>query len=226
MKAKFGSFIVDGRGKVNGHVVSKNRAGSYIRTKVTPVNPRTSFQLAVRANLATLAIGWRALTAAQRQSWLTAVHNFQKTNIFGDLKTPSGFNLYQKLNNNLATIGVASISSAPNPVAVATVVIGALTCTVAGQVVSLALAAAVPAGVKCVVRATPPLSQGINFVKSQLRVLQVFNAAAATPLVLTANYASKFGAFVAGQKIFVTIEFISLTTGQASTQQQASAIAA
>ena len=49
MKAKFGSFIVDGRGKVNGHVISKNRAGSYIRTKVTPVNPRSTAQLTQRA---------------------------------------------------------------------------------------------------------------------------------------------------------------------------------
>lgn len=226
MKAKFGSFIVDGRGKVNGHVISKNRAGSYIRVKVTPVNPRTASQQNVRARLSTLSIGWRGITAAQRASWLGAVKNFTHTNIFGDLKTPSGFNLYQRLNNNLAIAGVAALTTAPNPVAVPTVNIGVLTATVAGGVISLTISGAVPAGVVCVLRATPPLSAGISFVKSQFRILQNFAAAQASPLVGTAAYAAKFGAFVAGQKIFVSIEFISITTGQSTVQQITSAIAA
>jgi hypothetical protein len=226
MKAKFGSFIVDGRGKVNGHVISKNRAGSYIRVKVTPVNPRSASQLTVRNRLQSQAIAWRGLSAANRASWIGAVGNFKHTNIFGDLKSPSGFNLYQRLNNNLLKAGQAVLSAAPNPVAVASVNIGALTCTVAGQVVSLVISAAVPAGVTCVVRATAPLSQGINFVKSQLRIITTFAPAQASPLVLTASYAAKFGAFVAGQKIFVSIEFVNNTTGQNTVQQITSAIAA
>jgi hypothetical protein len=226
MKAKFGSFIVDGRGKVNGHVISKNRAGSYIRTKVTPVNPRTASQLTVRNRLSGLSIGWRALTAAQRASFIGATKNFQHTNIFGDLKTPSGFNLYQKLNNNLLLAGQAQITTAPNPGAVLSVNIGALTCTVAGLVVSLAISGAVPAGTTCVVRATTGLSAGIAFVKSQLRVITTFAPAQASPLVLTASWATKFGAFVAGQRIFVSIEFVNNTTGQVTIQQITSAIAA
>src|SRR4249920_1572234 len=225
MKAKFGSFIVDGRGKVNGHVISKNRAGSYIRTKVTPVNPRTSFQLAVRSRLQTQSTNWRTLTAANRASFNSAVKNFQKTNIFGDLKTPSGFNLYQRLNNNLLKAGQAILSNAPAPGSVLTTTIGVLTATVAGQVLSLALTGATPAATTCIVRATPPLSAGINFVKSQLRIITTFPAASATPLVLTAAYPVKFGAFLAGQKIFVSIEFVNNVTGQNSTQQIVSAIA-
>jgi hypothetical protein len=226
MKAKFGSFIVDGRGKVNGHVVSKNRAGSYIRTKVTPVNPRSTSQLLQRSRLQGQSVAWRGLTASQRTSWISAVKGFQKTNIFGDLKTPSGFNLYQRLNNNLLKAAQAAITTAPNPGTVLAVNIGALTCTVAGLVVSLAISAAVPAGTTVVVRATAPLSAGINFVKSQLRIITTFAPAQASPLVLTASYATKFGAFVAGQKIFVSIEFVNNTTGQNSVQQITSAIAA
>jgi hypothetical protein len=226
MKAKFGSFIVDGRGKVNGHVVSKNRAGSYIRTKVTPVNPRSASQLTQRSRLQGQSVGWRALTAAQRNSWISAVKNYQRTNIFGDLKTPSGFNLYQRLNNNLLKAGQAAILTAPAPGSVLSVNIGALTATVAGGVISLVISAAVPAGTTVVFRATPPLSAGINFVKSQLRVITTFAAASASPLVATAAYAAKFGAFIAGQKIFVSIEFVNNTTGQNSVQQITSAIAA
>lgn len=225
MKAKFGSFIVDGRGKVNGHVISKNRAGSYVRTKVTPVNPRTAAQLTVRSRLTSLSVGWRALTAAQRASWNAAVRNFLTTDIFGDLKAPSGFNLYQRLNGNLLKAGQAQINAAPSPGTVLISNIGALTLTVAGHIVSLAIGAAVPAGTTCVVRATPPLSAGINFVKSQLRIIQVVAPAQASPLVLTTNYGNRFGTFVAGQRIFVSIQFVNNTTGQTSTEQITSAIA-
>ena len=225
MKAKFGSFMVDGRGKVNGHVVSKNRAGSYVRTKVTPVNPRTAQQLGVRSRLTSLSTGWRGLTQPQRASWNSAVRNFVRTDIFGDLKTPSGFNLYQSLNGNLLKAGQAQITTAPNPAAVAIVNIGALTLTVAGGVVSLALSGPVPAGVTCVVKATAPLSAGISFVKTQLRQLATFAPATASPLVLTAAYAARFGAFSAGQRIFVSIQFVNNLTGQNSTEQITSAVA-
>jgi len=36
MKTLFGAIVVDGRGKLGGHVASKNRHGSYFRTKVSP----------------------------------------------------------------------------------------------------------------------------------------------------------------------------------------------
>src|SRR3546814_3353017 len=48
-KVKFGALMTDARGKLGGHVFSKNRAGSYLRTKVTPVNQQTSYQTSVRA---------------------------------------------------------------------------------------------------------------------------------------------------------------------------------
>jgi len=47
MKMKFGAIVVDGRGKIGGHVASKNRGGAYLRTKVTPSNPQTGYQAAV-----------------------------------------------------------------------------------------------------------------------------------------------------------------------------------
>lgn len=43
-KIKFGMMMTDARGKLGGQVFSKNRSGSYVRTKVTPVNPQTTTQ--------------------------------------------------------------------------------------------------------------------------------------------------------------------------------------
>jgi len=227
MKAKFGALVVDGRGKIGGHVMSKNRGGAYMRTKVTPVNPRTASQSLVRGRFGDLSTAWRGLTQAQRDSWNGIVAQYSRTDIFGDLKNPSGLALYQRLNNNLAKIGVAAIASPLAPAAVPTVVAGVLTATTGVQLLSLALSGAVPAGVKVVVRATAPMSAGKNFVKSEFRQIGIFNAAQASPLVLTAMYTSKFGGVGAvGTKVFVSIEFVSITTGLTSSTQIVSQIVA
>ena len=115
MKMKWGALVVDGRGKIGGQVASKNRSGAYLRTKVTTVNPRSTSQISVRNRLAGLSQGWRGLSAANRAAWNGAVADFAKTNIFGDLVNPTGFNLYQRLNNNLLRIGESALSTPPHP---------------------------------------------------------------------------------------------------------------
>lgn len=225
MKIKFGSIVSDGRGKIGGHVMSKNRAGSYLRTKVTPVNPRSASQITVRNRLGTLAIAWRGLTAAQRIQWNSAVAGFMSTDIFGDLRKPTGFNLYQRLNNNLAQCAVAAISVPPLPVAVPSWTTFTPT-QAAGGATSIAYAVTpVPAGQNVIVRATAPLSPGKTFVRSELRIIGVLAAAAATPYVATAAYAAKFGGpGLAGQKVFFEARIINIVTGQTGLPVQASCI--
>ena len=94
MKIKYGAIIVDGSGKIGGHVASKNRSGSYLRTKTTPSNPNTTAQAQARSVLASLSTGWGVLTDDQRKSWNDAVGDYAKTDIFVDFKNPSGINLY------------------------------------------------------------------------------------------------------------------------------------
>src|SRR5690606_18792227 len=105
MKMKWGALVVDGRNKIGGQVASKNRGGSYLRTKVTPANPQTVAQSIVRSIFTVLSQAWRTLTQAQRNAWNAAVTDWQRTDIFGDIKSPSGFTLYMRLNQNLSLIG-------------------------------------------------------------------------------------------------------------------------
>jgi hypothetical protein len=226
MKMQFGAIVVAGSGKIGGHVASRNRGGAYLRTKVTPVNPQTSSQLGARARLTGRSQAWKGLTQAQREAWNAAIAGYARTDIFGSLKNPSGFNLYQRINNNLLTVGATVILSPALPAAVATVLIVSLTATVAGQLMPLVLSGAVPAGAAVKVFATAPQSPGVSFVKSEYRLITTLPAATGTPVALGALYTAKFGAFVAGQKIFVKLEFINTLTGQNSTPQQTFAISA
>lgn len=227
MKVKWGALVVDGRGKIGGHVGSKNRAGSYFRTKVTPVNPSTSFQQTVRNRLAGLSSAWRGLTAAQRAAWNAAVADYAKTDIFGDLRNPSGFNLYQKLNNNLLNCSESALSTPPAAEAVDAFTSFSAAAANGAQTVTLTYAGAIAADHKVLVRATPALSAGVKFVKSEFRQIDVIATADASPFSIETEYIAKFGAVgAAGQKIFFELVQVNTNTGQAGIPVQAVAVIA
>ena len=214
MKAKFGMVVVAGSGKIGGHVASRNRGGAYFRTKVTPINPQTTAQSVVRARLTGLASTWRSLSDAQRAAWQAAITNYATTDIFGDIKNPSGFNLYMKLNSNLESVNLGAISTPLMPEAPDTVSITSVIPDASSQLMPMVMSAALGSGTAVKVFATPQVSAGKTFVKNEFRVIQVLAPSAATPVALGAAYIAKFGALVEGNKIFVKLVFVDILTGQ------------
>lgn len=227
MKIKFGALVTDGRGKIGGHVASKNRGGAYLRTKVTPVNPQTVYQADVRNRLTTYAQAWRALTSAQRSAWNGAVASFQKTDIFGDLKNPSGLNLYVRLNSNIEEVGGTPLTLPPLPSEVTGPLTITLTASVTGPAMSLAwTGGAVPTDMAWIVRATPQVSPGKSFVKNLYRNIAQISEASTTPYNLLAEYNTRFGTLVEGQKIFVEVVPVNSATGLKGTPLSTSVIVA
>jgi len=225
MKMKFGAIVTDGRGKIGGHVASKNRGGAYLRTKVTPANAQTSFQNAIRATFTILAQAWRGLTEEQRTAWNAAVTDFARTNIFGDLINPSGINLFQRLNNNLLSVGEAMISEPPLPAEVGSVVLTSATSAIGAATMTLVFDGPVPANTTVKVFATAPMSAGKSFVKSEFRQIGTIAAAGASPFNVKVLYLAKFGnQGVAGQKIFFKLLPVNITTGQAGAASSTSVI--
>jgi hypothetical protein len=222
-----GGNISDIRGKHGGQVYSKNRGGNYTRRKVTPVNPKSSSQVTARALFALLAQKWRTLTQAQQNAWIAAVSGYAKTNIFGDLKSPTGLQLFIKVNANLVVSGGTQIVTPAAPKGVSVVTIGALTYTSGTPALSLAYSANVPALTRVIVSATAPLSAGVNFVKSQFRVISTLAPAAVSPANILSAYTTKFGAVGAvGTKIFIRLQFVDQTSGIKSPAQIVSVISA
>lgn len=226
MKIKWGALVVDGRNKIGGQVASKNRAGAYMRNKVTPVNPSTSFQINARARFASYAQGWRGLTQAQRTAWNAVVGDFAKTDIFGDIKNPSGFNLYVALNNNLDNVGGTPITSPPSPVGVN--VFSSLSLAAAegaGTLVATVAPTTLDASEYVIVRATAAQSAGKSFVKSEFRQITVLTSVVAGSIDLATAWETKFGDIgAAGQKIFCEFVHVNINTGQVSQAQQAFAV--
>lgn len=221
-----GLGVVDARGKINGHVASKNRAGNYFRTKVSPVNPQTDFQQNVRGRFGARSAAWRGLTDAQRQSWIDAAPSFPVVNVFGESKILSGFQLYNALNLNLELIGEAAITTAPAPAAIPSLVSADIDTMTATEVsVELGIGT-VPAGFACVVFGTPSYGAGISFVKNKFRFIGSYAAAVTTnPLDVTTNYEVRFGNVTAGQKVSLRCFLVSTTTGQAGVPFSATSLA-
>lgn len=222
MKIKYGAGIVDGSGKLNGWVASKNRGGSYMRTKVTPLNPSTTAQQNARGILGALSTQWSQLTDAQRLSFNNAVSDFAKTDIFGDIRNPSGINLFVKLNTNLINTGQAQITSAPAKEEIIFSAIDNITMDVSGQTTVITLADELLDGSLVLAFATPTLTNGTSFVKNRLRSIGSVEVNAAT-ITLTPEYVAKFGAFALDANITVGFRVIS-STGQASTFQSQRAV--
>lgn len=217
MLIKWGALVVDGRGKLGGHVAAQNKGGAYLRTKVTPTNPQSTAQTSVRQIFGSLSQAWSGLTEAQIAAWNAAVDGWKETNIFGDLKQPSGKNLHQKLNLNLLTSGQAAISSPPikgdMPQGVLTdvsIAITAGTITLTG--------ASTTAGSVVKVFSSGVVSAGTSFVKNLMRQIHFDPADTYSPTDAYTAYVAKFGTPAVGEKIYVGIKYI-LPTGQASPLQ-------
>jgi hypothetical protein len=213
---KLGNIVVDMRGKINGNVYSKNKGGAYSRVRVKPSNPRSSFQSAVRASFTTNSQAWRALTDAQRQSWIQGVTNFVRKNRVGDAHNLSGNSLYQSLNKNLSDVGIAPISTCPAPADVTPVAVSTAVAANGAQTLVITLGGAVPTGTSIKVFVSETVSAGVSSIGTKLRQLTSFPAAHAAALTLTTPYLARFGTIGAvGSKIFYKIVPVNAVTGQA-----------
>lgn len=213
-KIKFGMMMTDASGKLGGHVFAKNRGGNYVRTKGIPGNPQTVAQMANRGLFASISSGWSALTEAQRATFNGFVGAYATTDIFGDLRNPSGKALYQRLNQNLGLTGqpLINVCSSPEAVPFANISEGLLELSAEELTVQQA---GNTTGSTLLVFATPQLSQGTRFVKNDLRVVDVVAGSDGTVISFYGAYVEKFGIPTAGANIYVGVKVVN-SNGQAS----------
>ena len=213
-KIKLGAIVVDMRGKSNGHVFSKNRGGAYMRTKVTPSNPQTSSQMSIRGIFASISSAWSSLTETERASWNNLVSSYARTDVFGDLRNPTGKNLFQRLNQNLQISGQRQLTVCPEPSEVPFANLSEVNVDVSDLELNV-LTSGNTTGSKLLIFATPILSSGTSFVKNKLRLIAIEAGGNASAYDVYAMYVAKFGTPTAGANIYVGVRVIN-ANGQAS----------
>lgn len=192
--AKFGNIIVDMRGSINGNTYSQNKAGAYVRTKVTPNNPQTIYQQEVRSQFQQISQSWNELGQEQRIAWNAAAPDWSHNNVFGDNKPLSGFGLYVKINLNCANAGLAGVDVPPAQVEVAGSLLTGAEVESDGAPITLSFVATpTAADVYHLVYATAPYSPGKTNVNNRYRLIGVIPPASATVFTVASQYTAKFG---------------------------------
>ena len=223
----YGGGVADMRGKQNGTVFSRNQYGNYVRAKVTPKNPRSTYQVAVRANLSLFSKRWGStLTDAGRSAWNAASAVFPVRNVFGNSIILSGIALYQRLNLTNALTGGAVIDTPPASLAVTSNTSITVVANHTGPVFTITmLPATLATGELLYIWATPALPPGRKFLKTYYRYIGT-HAASGTAISITSLWTARFGTFpaAAGQRIGVLVGVVSSVTGAVSPGIQSSTL--
>lgn len=172
---QYGGGVLDMRGSIGGQVHSKNRSGSYIRARTTPVNPGTDRQSVVRAAVAALATRWSSVvTAAQRAGWEVYAANITRVNKLGAQIKLTGFNMFIRSNVPRVQTGSPNVDVAPVDLTLP----GqdpAFACTIdeAGQEISVVFDDALPwctqATGRFFVSMSLPHNDSVNFIGGPFR---------------------------------------------------------
>lgn len=188
-------------GSYQGITSSRNRFGQYVRTRATPVNPSSTFQQIVRARMSVNAAAWRTLTDGQRAGWEGLGLQMTRTDSLGRSYYLNGFGAYCSVNNNQLAAGNTVLADAPAYLTPSTITGATVTLTAAAF--SVAFTPTPPgAGQRLFAYTSPQRAAGRSF-EADYRLVFVSAAAAASPAVLTASYAARFGTPVVGNRVFM-----------------------
>jgi len=88
------------RGVIDGVVFSDGLGGPYVRALVTPFNPETPAQAAVRQTLTEISTGFQALTPEQQEAWYEFSKEHVYTNSLGQPTKGNAVSAFVQLNSN------------------------------------------------------------------------------------------------------------------------------
>lgn len=112
---KFSALVSEIKGKFNGSVFASSPSGAYIRNNKSG-GGRKSERWSTQKNIMSfISQKWRTLSLNDQEAWNLATVNFPRTNKFGAVRIPSGFELFQSFNTSLLANGQQPVSSPSSP---------------------------------------------------------------------------------------------------------------
>lgn len=108
---RYGNGVSELRGSIAGNVFSRGRAGAIVRNRTTPVNPNTQAQADFRYLFSQTAANYTTLTKSQQEAWTEYAQmlTFWR-NRLGEPYTPSGRQVFQYCNMNLALVNATLLA--------------------------------------------------------------------------------------------------------------------
>lgn len=102
------------RGSIGGTTYSRTRGGSIARNRTVPINPNTTRQAAVRADMNNLAYIFNTLDRVTVESWNAVAASYPTLNRLGESYVPSGKQLFISCGLNLRAVGVLTTPTLPS----------------------------------------------------------------------------------------------------------------
>lgn len=187
---------------------SRNRFGSYFRTRINPVNPNTTKQQLQRANMEDLSETWKSLTAVQQAAWASLGLQIVRSDTLGQTYTLTGLQAYTSLNMVNRRVGQSDVTAAPampaTPANMLTLSAVYDTTPITGTGLDVTFTPTpIPAGSRVVIEATRPVSAGKSFMpRSEYKVVFIGAVAGTSPQDITTVYQAIYGVAPAGSKVF------------------------
>jgi hypothetical protein len=204
------------RGSSGYQTTSKNHYGGFMRIKVKPINPNTSYQTVVRDLLKDLSKSWKGLTQAVQLDYMNLAKQMKLSDRLGRPMTLTGEALFIQLNMNLVLAGGTELTTCPALSANVVANIAGTSVAIAAGVPTLTWGVAIPADHVLEVQASPALSAGIHY-NSKFKTVIYEPAAAAGNDVITVEYTAKIGTpAAAGNVTFFRWRVVNKLNGFAS----------
>jgi len=204
-------------GRVGGIVFSRNRGGDYVRNGPSPINPQSSYQVAVRNALSIASSFWDDMGDSARAAWKGWASVNPVQNRLGESIRLQGNAAYVALNARKAALGHPMLAGTP-------------TRSAPGALLTITPTFNIGAGnFELEFTATPLLDEfkiwilgcvitnvGVSFVKNRLRHFYTSASAASSPVNIESAFNARFGVPSVGQKIVLLAGVFDNTYGMLS----------
>ena len=191
-------------GKRGLYVSQGGRYGQISRALVIPANPRTAPQMSVRAILTRVTARWRSLLESERAAWRAAALGVKSVSRLGQNGPLTGAQLFNKINCTLAQFGQDQVDVPPPRPLFSDLAPQNLVITNVSGVITLKLTCPTNPGQNTIVRASAPVSQGIDKL-GDFRILGTCPAPAQGSADITSLYTARYGVPPVGTKVFVRV---------------------
>ncbi|MCX6925310.1 MAG: hypothetical protein NT154_19180 [Verrucomicrobia bacterium] len=189
-------------GKLGTFISYKTRYGQFRRPYVVPSDPQTPAQLRHRRNMGLPASRWRTLSEKQRATWMAFAAELHSGSHLGQSGRLAGFNLFVKINSNLADIGEPQVVDPPDLPQFGANPVGDLTITNDRGDIAIKLSVSTAPARHTLVFATMPLSPGRSF-PGRFVLLGLLPEPVGGFSDITDMYVARFGALRADRRVFI-----------------------
>lgn len=212
---QYSGLVTQIKGKMRGAIFQSGNAGQIIRSAKNWNKSSSKSWLVARNVLGYVSGQWAALTSTQKQAFAAQAINYPGKTKMGDVRTPSGYEVFVK-QNVIAVSSGASINTTPGvPVGLSNLgevsVFGFTPTTGEVNIQFGGASSEIQA-----VYMTPTLRQGRKPPAGAWKLIAILPGTTSGIVNIFSQYSGVFGAPIVGGQVWLKLVLKNQTTGQVS----------